>query len=171
MSFNRLKIIQNQLKMLMRSGNPYVTVDYEKFKETYLESGDSFDNEDIQLFFTMTGVEGTPWEGIEYTCRLSFLKNYPIKAPNAEFITKIAHPNVYKSGNICISILHDGEDGFNSGEAGMRWTPQQTLESIMMSIHALFEDPYCGSPASVDASKLYQNNRQKLRELNLSYVS
>lgn len=168
MSFNRVNIIKNQIKLMLRSGeNPYVTVDVDRFMEEYVQSSEPIGNKTITLFFTLKGTEDTPWEDIYYDCKLCFSKNYPIEAPEARFITKIAHPNIYSSGNVCISILHNGDNQYDNG---MSWTPQQTIESVILSIHSLFTDPNCDSPANVDAKKLYQSDHSALREKNLKYV-
>ena len=172
MSFNRLNIIKNLIRLMMRSGeNPYAIVDVDKFTEDYFQTNEPIGDRPITLYFMLKGTEDTPWEDIEYKCKLVFDKNYPIRPPKAYFCTKIHHPNVYSSGDVCISILHEGENQYDSTERGMTWTPQQSIESVILSIHALFEDPNCGSPANVDAKKLYQSDRVELRRKNLSCAS
>lgn len=70
------------------------------------------------------------------------------------------HPNVYANGQICISILHSAaDDGMSGEEPGERWTPLQTAESVLRSVMLLLDDPEINSPANVDASVMYRDNR------------
>jgi ubiquitin-conjugating enzyme E2 R len=48
-----------------------------------------------------------------------------------------------------------------SGEkAEERWNPTQSVESILLSVISLINDPNCSSPANVDAGVLYRNDRE-----------
>ena len=60
---------------------------------------------------------------------------------------------VYKSGEVCISILHDpGEDKYGSEDACERWNPIHTVTTIMLSVISMLADPNDMSPANVDAA-------------------
>ena len=43
-------------------------------------------------------------------------KNYPMAPPEFRFIRPLFHPNIYKDGKLCISILHTPGDDEMSGE-------------------------------------------------------
>ncbi len=48
-----------------------------------------------------------------------------------------------------------------SGEkAEERWNPTQSVESILLSIISLLNDPNCSSPANVDAGVMYRQDRE-----------
>jgi ubiquitin-conjugating enzyme E2 G1 len=71
------------------------------------------------------------------------------------------HPNVYPSGELCISILHPPEeDRFGYESAAERWSPVQTPETILLSVISLFSEPNDESPANLDAAKLLRLERQ-----------
>jgi ubiquitin-conjugating enzyme E2 R len=61
------------------------------------------------------------------------------------------HPNVYKDGRVCISILHT-PDPLNPSEASHCWSPVQRVETILLSVISMLSDPNTSSPANVDAS-------------------
>ncbi len=66
---------------------------------------------------------------------------------------------MYPDGRLCISILHSPGDDVMSGEqAGERWSPLQGVESVMLSILLLLDNPEINSPANVDASVTYRDN-------------
>mmetsp|Transcript_46934 Transcript_46934/g.34363 ORF Transcript_46934/g.34363 Transcript_46934/m.34363 type:complete len:91 (+) Transcript_46934:214-486(+) len=87
------------------------------------------------------------------------------------FITKMWHPNVYPDGKVCISILHPpGTDQFNSQEtADERWRPIHGVDSIILSVISMLNDPNIESPANIDAAIEFRDNREvynkKVRKL------
>ena len=50
-----------------------------------------------------------------------------------------------------------------------KWNPVLTIEAVLVSVLSMLVDPNLESPANVDASVLYKNNKQgynkKIREL------
>ena len=59
----------------------------------------------IELCFTNTKPEDTPYENGTYLMFFDLGTNFPQVAPKARFITPILHPNVSKQGRVCHSIL------------------------------------------------------------------
>lgn len=52
------------------------------------------------------GPDDTPWEGGTFKLLLEFTEDYPNKAPQVRFHTKMFHPNIYNDGQICLGTLH-----------------------------------------------------------------
>lgn len=53
-----------------------------------------------------------------------------------------------------------------SGEsAGERWSPAQSVESVLISILSLLEDPEVSSPANVDAGVMLRNKPVQYSEM------
>lgn len=72
------------------------------------------------------------------------------------------HPNIYPSGDLCISILHPpGRDENGYEDESERWSPVQTPETILISVISLFNDPNDESPANVEAAKMFRADREK----------
>nr|XP_010600170.1 ubiquitin-conjugating enzyme E2 R1 [Loxodonta africana] len=62
--------------------------------------------------------------------RLKFPIDYPYSPPAFRFLTKMWHPNIYETGDVCISILHPPVDDPQSGELpSERWNPTQNVRS------------------------------------------
>lgn len=52
-----------------------------------------------------------------------------------------------------------------SGEsAGERWSPAQRVESVLISILSLLDDPEISSPANVDASVMFRDRLEEYKE-------
>lgn len=81
------------------------------------------------------------------------------------------HPNIYPDGKVCISILHPpGVDEMNSLEKSEeRWRPIIGVEAILMSVISMLNDPNIDSPANLDASVMFRDDRpaynKKVRRL------
>ncbi|KPM41252.1 hypothetical protein AK830_g5328 [Neonectria ditissima] len=101
------------------------------------------------------------WHGAYLKAEMRFPSEYPYQPPSFRFLTKsICHPNVYTDGNLCISILHKpGEDEASGELANERWNVLHGVESVLRSVLLLLDDPEINSPANVDASVLYRDNR------------
>lgn len=73
--------------------------------------------------------------------------------PKLKFITEMWHPNVYADGTVCISILHPpGEDKWGYEDAGERWLPVHTVETILLSVISMLSSPNDESPANIEAA-------------------
>ena len=71
-----------------------------------------------------------------------------------------------KSGDVCISILHDpGEDKFGYERPEERWLPIHTVETILVSVISMLADPNDESPANLDAAVSIPSSFNMLRWL------
>eukprot|EP00047_Mylnosiga_fluctuans_P001695 m.221492 g.221492 ORF g.221492 m.221492 type:complete len:166 (-) comp10599_c0_seq1:80-577(-) len=105
------------------------------------------------------GPPDTPYEGGFFKAIMTFPKEYPLLPPKMQFITEIYHPNVFKSGEICISILHPpGEDRYGHEDASERWLPVHTVSTIALSVISMLSDPNDRSPANIDAARDWREN-------------
>lgn len=116
-----------------------------------------------------------------FQAKMHFPKEYPYKPPSMLYITctshsltrsafrfkrHVMHPNIYTDGRLCISILHPPGDDAMSGElASERWSPAQRVESVLISILSLLDDPEFSSPANVDAGVMLRKDPEKFKAL------
>lgn len=89
------------------------------------------------------------------------------------------HCLVYEDGKVCISILHPpGTDQFNSQEtADERWRPILGVESVILSVISMLNDPNIESPANIDAAvefrddfATYKKKVKKLTQLSVEML-
>jgi ubiquitin-protein ligase len=89
------------------------------------------DDTDILRGLAMiVGPEGTVYQGGYYFFEISYPPNYPHAPPAFKFYTNdgIArmHPNLYKSGKVCLSVLNTWR--------GEGWTSCQTISSVLLTV-------------------------------------
>ncbi|KAI3544477.1 ubiquitin-conjugating enzyme [Colletotrichum abscissum] len=95
------------------------------------------------------GPADTPFEDGTFRLVMQFEEQYPNKPPAVKFISQMFHPNVYATGELCLDILQN------------RWSPTYDVAAVLTSIQSLLNDPNTGSPANVEASNLYKDNRKE----------
>ena len=155
------ELLKNQLKYLNKSTDLGFSV------------GLIDENDFYKWSVLFTGPEDTIFEGGFFKAILTFPEDFPQSPPEMRFITEMFHPNIYKDGKVCISILHNpGVDQFNEQErADEKWRPSLGVEQILVSVISMLNDPNCDSPANIDAAVMFRNNRKeyekKVRQLAL----
>ena len=78
---------------------------------------------------TIMGPQKSPYEGGVFFLDIHFPADYPFKAPQCHFTTRIYHPNINSKGGICLDILKD------------QWSPALTASKVLLSICSLLTDP------------------------------
>ena len=112
---------------------------------------------------TIMGPTETPYQGGVFYLEIHFPADYPFKPMKINFTTKIYHPNIDSSGNICLDILKSN------------WSPALTISKVLLSICSLLDEPNPDDPLVVEIANLYKNNRSKFianaTEWTLNYAS
>ena len=64
------------------------------------------------------------------------------------------HPNIYKNGEVCISILHPPEIDFTNEMETLdeKWRPVLGVKEIVLSVLSIITCPNLDSPANIDAA-------------------
>ncbi|KAF9137513.1 Ubiquitin-conjugating enzyme E2 15 [Mortierella sp. GBA39] len=117
------------------------------------------DNNIFEWEIVIMGPQETLYEGGFYKATMTFPVDYPLMPPKLKFVTDMYHPNVYPTGEVCISILHPpGEDKYGYEQASERWTPVHTVETILISVISMLSSPNDESPANIEAAKEWREN-------------
>jgi ubiquitin-conjugating enzyme E2 R len=112
--------------------------------------------EDDNIFVWNIGVmvlnKDSAYHGGYFRAQMKFPSDFPYSPPSFRFTPAIYHPNVYRDGRLCISILHRSGDPTSDEPDAETWSPAQSVETVLISIVSLLEDPNPLSPANVDAA-------------------
>jgi ubiquitin-protein ligase len=89
------------------------------------------------------GPIGTPYEDCPMLYKIECPTSYPFDPPTVTFCTQDGitrfHPNMYKDGKVCLSILHTWQ--------GPRWASTLRISSLLVTIQSLLDnDPLCHEP-------------------------
>ncbi|ODQ80921.1 hypothetical protein BABINDRAFT_6792 [Babjeviella inositovora NRRL Y-12698] len=121
--------------------------------------------ENDNIFLWNIGVmvlnEDSIYHGGFFKAQMKFPADYPFSPPTFRFTPAIYHPNVYRDGRLCISILHQLGDPHSDEPDSETWSPAQLVETVLISIVSLLEDPNTASPANVDAAIEWRKNKEK----------
>ncbi|SCU83498.1 LAFA_0D03950g1_1 [Lachancea sp. 'fantastica'] len=125
-------------------------------------------DDDANIFLWNVGVmvlnEDSIYHGGYFKAQMRFPEDFPFSPPTFRFTPAIYHPNVYRDGRLCISILHTSGDPTSEEPDSETWSPVQTVESVLISIVSLLEDPNISSPANVDAAVDYRKNVDQYKQ-------
>ncbi|OHT01578.1 Ubiquitin-conjugating enzyme E2 15 [Tritrichomonas foetus] len=118
------------------------------------------DNDLFHWRVMIIGQPGTLYADGFFPAELTFPDDFPMSPPKMKFTCPMWHPNIGKDGTVCISILHPpGNDEYDYEKASERWLPIHTLESIIISVISMLEDPNPESPLNIEANRDYLQNR------------
>ncbi|PWN25508.1 ubiquitin-conjugating enzyme E2S [Jaminaea rosea] len=90
------------------------------------------------------GPPGTPFEGGFFLVTFAFTSEFPAVPPQCRMPTKIFHPNVSSSGEICVSTLKKD------------WQPHYGIAHILTTVKCLLISPNPDSALNPEAGRLLQ---------------
>jgi ubiquitin-conjugating enzyme E2 G1 len=109
--------------------------------------------------FTLIGIHNTPFEGNLIYGYILFPHSFPNDPPSIHFTSKMYHPNIGTDGKLCMSTLHDQRTDNFYDKADEKWNPANTIQSIVLSMMLIIQDPNLESPANIDAAKDLRENK------------
>ena len=95
------------------------------------------DSENMLLGYAMIiGPKDTPYEHGFYFFKFDFPYDYPVSPPKVTYMTNDGktrfHPNLYRSGKTCLSILNTWK--------GEGWTSCQTIRSVLLTLVSILDE-------------------------------
>ena len=101
------------------------------------------DSNMLRGYALIIGPEDTPYAYGNFLFKFDFPIDYPHKPPTLTYYTNDGytrfHPNYYKNGNVCISILNTWK--------GEQWTGCQTIKSVLLTLCSILtNNPLINEP-------------------------
>ncbi len=104
-----------------------------------------------------------------YCFEFIFPTNYPYSPPKLKYMTNDGttrfHPNLYRNGKVCISILNTWR--------GEQWTSCQTIKSVLLMLVTLFHNkPLLNEPGFTEKHRAFipYNNIIRFKNLQISLI-
>ncbi|KAJ8078708.1 hypothetical protein PM082_012991 [Marasmius tenuissimus] len=91
----------------------------------------------------------SPYKGGTFLFTLTLPQNFPFKAPNVVFQTKIYHPGINEEGSICVPVLRD------------EWKPSVSLSTVLSIIQEKVNNPSPDDPYEPEIAALLKNDKSK----------
>ena len=114
---------------------------------TNCTAGPIDENDVFKWSATILGQDDTPYAGGLFVLSIQFPQDYPFRAPQLKFQTKIYHPNVNSNGGLSLDVMGD------------QWSPIFTISKLLQIIIELIAEPNPDDPLVPDIADLYQNDR------------
>eukprot|EP00057_Strongylocentrotus_purpuratus_P001945 XP_003723534.1 PREDICTED: ubiquitin-conjugating enzyme E2 D3 isoform X2 [Strongylocentrotus purpuratus] len=112
---------------------------------------------------TIMGPDDSPYKGGVFFLSIKLPEDYPIMPPKVVFTTKVYHPNIHRSGKICLDILIS------------EWSPTVTIAQVFEAICLMLTDPNLDDPLVPDIARIYKNDKDffndQAKEWTLKYAA
>jgi ubiquitin-conjugating enzyme E2 Z len=116
------------------------------FKNPLTEQGIYYVHDDTNMlrgYAMIIGPKNTVYEDGYYFFDIKYPPHYPLQPPKVTYMTNDGitrfHPNLYKSGKVCLSILNTWR--------GEGWTSCQTIKSVLLTLVSILdENPFLNEP-------------------------
>lgn len=111
------------------------------------------------------GPKDTLYENGCYIFCFYFTKNYPFEPPIVKFLTgdnnnTRFHPNLYRNGKVCLSILNTWK--------GEQWSSCQSIRSVLLTIVSLFDNkPLLHEPGITEKYKDFNKYNEIIKFKNI----
>jgi len=104
----------------------------------------------LKGYALIIGPQKTPYSNGNFLFQFDFPVDYPHAPPTLTYMTNDGytrfHPNFYKNGKVCISILNTWK--------GEQWTGCVTIKAILLTLASLMDDkPLLNEPGITESHK------------------
>ena len=106
------------------------------------ENGQNLDNIRAQII----GSKESVYAKAVFELEIVVPERYPLVAPVIRFLTPVYHPNIDKSGRICLSVLTDPT----------QWKPSMNLAFLLLAIQSLLDHPNAEDSLQPEIASIYK---------------
>uniref|UniRef100_A0AAY4AEH5 E2 NEDD8-conjugating enzyme n=1 Tax=Denticeps clupeoides TaxID=299321 RepID=A0AAY4AEH5_9TELE len=98
------------------------------------------------------------YQGGKFQFEVDVPDAYNMVPPKVRCLTRIWHPNIAETGEICLSLLREHSID------GTGWAPTRTLKDIVWGLNSLFTDLLnFDDPLNIDAAEHHLRNKEDFR--------
>lgn len=120
----------------------------------------------LKGYAMIVGTQGSLYFGGYYFFYFDFPADYPYSPPKLTYSTNDGvtrfHPNLYKTGKVCLSILNTWK--------GESWSACQTIRSILLTLLTILDDkPLLHEPGFSEKSSDFKNYNKLILYKNVEF--
>jgi len=104
------------------------------------------------------GPEKTPFQGGVFKVKLVLPPDYPSAPPKGYFLTRIFHPNISKSGEICVNTLKKD------------WQANLGIGHVLQVVRCLLINPFPESALNEEAGKVFMEDYEEYSKKAVMYT-
>ncbi|XP_072401971.1 NEDD8-conjugating enzyme UBE2F-like isoform X1 [Diabrotica undecimpunctata] len=121
---------------------------------------------DLSRFMLVVKPTEGFWEGGTFRFDICVTDEYNMVPPVVKCLTKLWHPNITESGEVCLSLLR------RHSMDGMGWSPIRRLNDVVWGLNALFTDLLnFEDPLNVEAADMYRHSKEEFKMKVMEYVA
>ncbi|KAI0106523.1 ubiquitin-conjugating enzyme [Nemania sp. FL0031] len=111
---------------------------------------------------SLLGPPGTPYVGGTFNMTITLPLEYPFRAPQVNFVTRIYHPNITNDdlGHICLALLKPEN-----------WKPAGRIRSVLEAVRNLLVEPNPDDPLEIRIAEEFKTNRAEFDDNVKRYVA
>ncbi|CAD5124575.1 DgyrCDS12849 [Dimorphilus gyrociliatus] len=128
----------------------------------FFEDQDALHN----FFLHIKPTEG-PWRDGLFKFEVTVPDDYNMKPPKVKCHTKIWHPNINETGEVCLSLLRE------VSVDGMGWAPTRSLTDVVLGLNSLFnvnDLVNFNDPLNTNAADQYHRDKDEFTKVARDYV-
>eukprot|EP00486_Rosalina_sp_Unknown_P010413 CAMPEP_0201592312 /NCGR_PEP_ID=MMETSP0190_2-20130828/190242_1 /ASSEMBLY_ACC=CAM_ASM_000263 /TAXON_ID=37353 /ORGANISM="Rosalina sp." /LENGTH=154 /DNA_ID=CAMNT_0048051025 /DNA_START=115 /DNA_END=579 /DNA_ORIENTATION=+ len=126
-----------------------------KIKKNPLPNADAEPSGKNMLIWTakVKGPKGSCYEGGKFKVTITFSDDYPMKAPELQFVTKVYHPSVKSDdGKVCPEVI------------GKDWAPTLNVSYILETLIGMLVNPTSDSPLEPEIAEVLAKDKKKFEK-------
>lgn len=123
------------------------------------------DSNMLKGYVMIVPTDDTPYQYGNYFYTIEFPINYPYSPPKMQYLTNNGttrfHPNFYRNGKVCLSILNTWK--------GEQWTSCNTLSSVLLNVVTLFtKKPFLHEPGITESHESFLDYTECIKYQNFN---
>ncbi|CAI8055175.1 NEDD8-conjugating enzyme UBE2F [Geodia barretti] len=126
----------------------------------------NFPNHDnFRTFIVTIRPEEGYWKGGIFHFNVQVPEDYNNKPPNVSCNTRLWHPNINETGDVCLSILRE------TSIDGTGWSPARRLKDVILGLNSLFTDLLnFDDPLNLEAAQHYERDKNSFARKVYQFV-